>query len=131
MFICPEAKIKYPFSDLGLAPEVGSSYLLFQALGYQKAAQLLFESKPIDGKTYFELGLAKYVGEDFLIKANAYAHALKEQSLGAVRGSKGILKTFKEDDLIKARSLETQAMKRLFGSEDNLKAVEKFFARKK
>ena len=131
VFICPEAKIKYPFSDLGLAPEVGSSYLLFQALGYQKAAQLLFESKPIDGKKYFELGLAKYVGEDFLIKANAYAHALKEQSLGSIMETKAILKSFIEDDLIKARSLETKAMKRLFGSEDNLKAVEKFFARKK
>ena len=105
--------------------------MLFQALGYQKAAQLLFESKPIDGKTYFELGLAKYVGEDFSIKANAYAHALKEQSLGSIMETKAILKSFKEDDLIKARSLETQAMKRLFGSEDNLKAVEKFFARKK
>ena len=45
--------------------------------------------------------------------------------------TKAILKSFKEDDLIKARSLETKAMKRLFGSEDNLKAVEKFFARKK
>ena len=28
VFISPSAKIKYPFSDLGLVPEVGSSYLL-------------------------------------------------------------------------------------------------------
>ena len=31
VFISPGAKIKYPFSDLGLAPEVGSSFLLFQS----------------------------------------------------------------------------------------------------
>ena len=31
------------------------------------------------------------------------------------------------EDLAKARSMETKAMKKLFGSEDNLKAVEKFF----
>ena len=62
VFISPNTKIKYPFSELGLAPEVGSSYLLFQALGYQQAAQLLFQSKAIEGTKYFELGLAKYVG---------------------------------------------------------------------
>ena len=52
VFIAPNAKIKYPFSDLGLAPEVGSSFLLFQSLGYQQAAQLLFESQPIDGNRF-------------------------------------------------------------------------------
>ena len=42
VFISPNAKVKYLFSDLGLAAEVGSSRLLFQSLGYQKAAQVLF-----------------------------------------------------------------------------------------
>ena len=77
VFISPNTKIKYPFSELGLAPEVGSSYLLFQALGYQQAAQLLFQSKIIDGTKYYELGLAKYVGDDFLDQANSYARDLK------------------------------------------------------
>jgi len=131
VFISPGAKIKYPFSDLGLAPEVGSSFLLFQSLGYQKAAQLLFESHPIDGIKYFEIGLAKYVGEDFLYEANKYAHALKEQSLSSIMETKAILKSFMRLDLAQARSMETKAMKKLFGSEDNLRAVEKFFARKK
>lgn len=130
VFISPNAKIKYPFSDLGLAPEVGSSFLLFQALGYQKAAQLLFESNSIDGSSYFELGLAKYVGEDFLDQAIEYANELKDQSLASIIETKSILKSFAKDDLIQARNLETKAMKKLFGSEDNLKAVEKFFAKK-
>ena len=34
-------------------------------------------------------------------------------------------------DIAQARSMETKAMKKLFGSEDNLKAVEKFFNKKK
>ena len=131
IFISPSAKIKYPFSDLGLAPEVGSSYLLFQSLGYQKAAQLLFESNPLDGNKYYELGLAKYVGEDFLSEANKYAHALKEQSLSSIIETKAILKSFMQTDIAQARSMETKAMKKLFGSEDNLKAVEKFFNKKK
>ena len=130
VFISPNAKIKYPFSDLGLAPEVGSSFLLFHSLGYQKAAQLLFESNSIDGTTYYELGLAKYVGEDFFAEANKYAHALKDQSLGSIIETKAILKSFMQDDIAMARSLEATAMKKLFGSEDNLKAVENFFAKR-
>ena len=129
VFIAPNAKIKYPFSDLGLAPEVGSSFLLFQSLGYQQAAQLLFESQPIDGNRYHELGLAKYVGEDCLAEANKYAHMLKEQSLSSIIETKAILKSFMGDDIAKSRSMETAAMKKLFGSEDNIKAVEKFFAK--
>ena len=127
VFISPNTKIKYPFSELGLAPEVGSSYLLFQTLGYQQAAQLLFQSKIIDGTKYFELGLAKYIGDDFLDQANSYARELKEQSLSSIIETKAILKSFMLEDLVKARSMETKAMKKLFGSEDNLKAVEKFF----
>ena len=127
VFISPNTKIKYPFSELGLAPEVGSSYLLFQALGYQQAAQLLFQSKAIDGTKYFELGLAKYVGDDFLDQANSYARELKEQSLSSIIETKAILKSFMLEELTKARSMETKAMKKLFGSADNLKAVEKFF----
>ena len=104
--------------------------MLFQSLGYQQAAQLLFESQPIDGNRYHELGLAKYVGEDFFDEANKYAHMLKEQSLSSIIETKAILKSFMQEDLAKSRSKETAAMKKLFGSEDNIKAVEKFFAKK-
>ena len=127
VFISPNTKIKYPFSELGLAPEVGSSYLLFQALGYQQAAQLLFQSKIIDGTKYYELGLAKYIGDDFLNQANSYALELKEQSLSSIIETKAILKSFMLEELAKARSMETQAMQKMFGSAANLKAVEKFF----
>ena len=50
--------------------------------------------------------------------------------LPSIIETKAILKSFAKNDLIQARELETNAMKRLFGSDDNLKAVEKFFAKK-
>jgi len=130
VFIAPEAKVKYPFSDLGLAPEVGSSLLLFQHLGYQKAAQLLFGAEWIMGDEYFNLGLARYVGNDYHEKALGYAHQLNNQSIASIIETKKILKTFNADAIEEARQLETLAMKKLYGSEDNLKALEKFFARK-
>ena len=130
VFIAPTARIKYPFSDLGLAPEVGSSLLLFESLGYQKAAQLLFDADWISGEDYFQLGLARYAGSDFAEQAFAYARKLNEQSLASIIETKAILKSFNADAIAEARKLETTAMKKLYGSEDNLKAVEKFFTRK-
>ena len=76
---------------------------------------------------YHELGLAKYVGEDFLDEANKYAHMLKEQSLSSIIETKAILKSFMQEDLAKSRSMETAAMKKLFGSEDNYKGRRKIF----
>ena len=131
VFISLKAKLKYPFSDLGLAPEVGSSFLLFQSLGYQKAAQLLFESNWISGTEYFNLGLAKYVGDDFIEQAFSYAYILNDKSLSSIIETKAILKTFIIQDIQKARELENLAMKKLFGSADNLNAIDKFFSKKK
>ena len=131
VFISSKAKLKYPFSDLGLAPEVGSSFLLFQSLGYQKAVQLLFESNWISGTEYFNLGLAKYVGDDFIEQAFSYAYILNDKSLSSIVETKAILKTFIIQDIQKARELENLAMKKLFGSADNLSAIDKFFSKKK
>ncbi len=47
----------YPFVDLGLVPEAGSSLLLARQLGQRKAAELLLASDPIPAPTAFELGL--------------------------------------------------------------------------
>ena len=82
VFIAPGARIKYPFSDLGLAPEVGSSLLLFQSLGYQKAAQLLFDADWISGEEYCELGLARYCGLDFFCTSCS----LCKQAIRAIAG---------------------------------------------
>ena len=75
--------------------------------------------------------MAKYLGEDYYDKAIDYAHQLNEQSLASIMETKAILKSFNADALSAARDLETKAMKRLYGSEDNIKAIEKFFFKKR
>ena len=105
--------------------------MLFQSLGYQKAAQLLFESNWISGTEYFNLGLAKYVGDDFIEQAFSYAYILNDKSLSSIVETKAILKTFIIQDIQKARELENLVMKKLFGSADNLNAIDKFFSKKK
>ena len=52
-----DTRILYPFINLALPPEAGSTLLLPQLLGYTKAAQLLMLGKPLRGKEAFEAGI--------------------------------------------------------------------------
>ena len=65
VFMDTAAKIKYPFSELGLVTELGSSALLLNSLGYLKTFELLAKSDWINAEEYYALGLANYVGIDF------------------------------------------------------------------
>lgn len=52
-----EAKFLYPFINLALPPEAGSTLLLPKLMGYSKTAQLLMLGKPFSGKEAFDMGL--------------------------------------------------------------------------
>jgi len=66
-----------PFVSLGLVPEAGSSYLLPQRLGGQRAAQLLLAGEPYDAGTAERLGLVNRVVEDAALLSEARALALR------------------------------------------------------
>jgi len=57
----PDAKLRYPFVDLAMVPEAGSSLLLRQRLGYLKAVDILYNCKPVTAEDACQLGLATEV----------------------------------------------------------------------
>ncbi|MEO0368184.1 MAG: enoyl-CoA hydratase-related protein, partial [Pseudomonadota bacterium] len=63
----------YPFSNIGVVPEAGSTMLLPKAVGLLKAKKLLVEASPINQDEAFHLGLAT----DLAPKAEALNEALK------------------------------------------------------
>lgn len=48
----------YPFLDIGILPEAGSSVLLARQVGQRKAAELLLDAGPIPAASAVSLGLA-------------------------------------------------------------------------
>lgn len=54
----PGARLRFPFVDLGIAPEAASSLLLVRAVGQLRARQLLLGGEPVDAERAFEIGLA-------------------------------------------------------------------------
>lgn len=53
----PAARLRFPFVDLGIAPEAASSLLLARAVGRLRARQLLLGGEPISAERAFEIGL--------------------------------------------------------------------------
>ena len=94
VFATPDAAFSLPFINLALLPEAGSSQLLVQACGYQKAAELLMLGEPFSTQAALEYGIVSRVSakEDLLSDAMAMAHRLAAKPGSALRATKRLLR---------------------------------------
>jgi len=74
-FMSAEARLKCPFTSLGVAPEAASSYLLPRQVGRQNAAWILMSSEWISAEEALEMGLVWKVCEPGDLLAETYRHA--------------------------------------------------------
>lgn len=88
-----------PFSQLGLTPEAGASYLLPKLIGHQKASQYLLLGEPFDAKTAFQLGLVNTLVEkqDVLSHAIKKAQIISTYSPAAIQATKQLLKKSQQE----------------------------------
>jgi len=126
-----EARIKCPFSSLGVAPEAASSYTFPTIMGRQKASWVLMSSKWFSADECVEMGLAVSVHKpDELIEA-AMAHAaeLAELPLVSLMATKRLVTGPHLDAIAAARSNEDAAFAELMGGPANLAALRAFAER--
>ena len=74
-FMASTARLKCPFTSLGVAPEAASSYLLPALVGRQNAAWLLMSSEWVDAAEALRMGLVWKVCEPDQLLADARRHA--------------------------------------------------------
>lgn len=88
------ARLGTAFSSLGLAPELGASYLLPRIVGSAFAADLLFRSEIISGDRAQELGLVSEVvpADQLLNRALAIAEQIASKPPLATRWAKRLLR---------------------------------------
>jgi enoyl-CoA hydratase/carnithine racemase len=86
VFMSSTAKLKCPFTSLGVAPEAASSYLLPQLIGRQNAAWLLMSSEWISAEEALRMGLVWKVcePEDLLPDARRHAEILASQPISSL-----------------------------------------------
>ena len=88
------AKLKMPFTELGIVPEAGASVLVTRRYGRQVAGELLLASGVMEAERAFQLGMANEVAEDgqALPAAMRHAERLCQMSPTSVRMTKRLMR---------------------------------------
>lgn len=91
---CPEARFGVSFLKIGLIPGDGGAWILPRAVGYARAAELLFTAELIDGQTAFDWGLVnRLVPQEALDAATDHlAATIAAQAPFAIRAAKALLR---------------------------------------
>lgn len=85
----PDAKLRFPFVNLALVPEAGSSALLQQRIGFLKAAEVLYNGGSVPADEALRLGLVSEV----VAAGGGHKRALEIAEVWAAKPPKAIQAT--------------------------------------
>jgi len=112
-----EARLRVPFTELGVPPEAASSLLFPAAMGHQRAARVLLTSDWVDAVELVELGLALKVCAPGIVVEETVALAARIAAFprGATRASVSLMRAARRDAVAKANRREQAAFGALLG----------------
>lgn len=127
-FMSTEARLKCPFTSLGVAPEAASSYLFPQLVGRQNAAWALLSSEWISAEEAKEMGLVWRVcsPDDLLPEARRHAELLAARPISSLIAVKRTMVEPHRVAIREARARENAAFAELMGGPANLEALSAF-----
>jgi enoyl-CoA hydratase/carnithine racemase len=124
-FMSTQARLKCPFTSLGVAPEAASSYLLPQLVGRQNAAWVLLSSEWITAQEARDMGLVWQVcePEQLLATATSYAERLAAKPISSLVAVKRTMTAPLKAEIAAARARENQCFADLMGGPANNEAL--------
>ncbi|ORA28780.1 enoyl-CoA hydratase/isomerase family protein [Mycobacterium aquaticum] len=131
-FMSSSARLKCPFTSLGVAPEAASSYLLPRLIGRQNAAWLLMSSEWISAEEAKDMGLVWRVcaPEELLPEARRHAEVLASKPLSSLKAVKQTMLAPIRADIVAAVEREKALFTELVGAAANVDALAAFADRK-
>jgi enoyl-CoA hydratase/carnithine racemase len=131
-FMSSAARLRGPFTSLGVAPEAASSYLLPRLIGRQDAAWMLLSAEWISAQQALEMGLVWKVCEpdDLLPAAWRHAELLATRPISSLVAVKRAMTEPLRDGIAAARARENEAFAELMGGPANLEALAAFAERR-
>jgi enoyl-CoA hydratase/carnithine racemase len=128
VFMSSTARLKTPFTSLGVAPEAASSYLLPRLMGRQNAAWLLMSSEWIDADEALRMGLAWKVCEpdDLLPQARRHAEILASRPIPSLIAVKQTIVEPTRAEIAAATAREIKHFAELMGAAANAAALAEF-----
>lgn len=131
--LAKSARLRTPFSQLGLSPEASSSYLFPLRMGWRAAARALMLGDWFSAEEVVACGLAQEVVEDadLMDAALALAHRLAQAPLQSLIATKALMLQAHLPAMRAARILEGETIAGLIGTPANRAAVQAFTATRK
>lgn len=132
VYVGESVRMRLPFANLGLVPEIASSYLLQTTIGRQRAAELLFTAEWIDAARALELGMASQQLPDgeLLAATLEKAHEISRWPVSSLRAIKQTLQAVHGPGIEAAREIEDRLMRELAGGPENIEAVRAFLEKR-
>ena len=128
VFMSSQARLKCPFTSLGVAPEAASSYLLPQLIGRQNAAWLLMSSEWVTAEEALRMGLVWKVCEpdDLLPEAHRHAEILASRPIPSLMAVKQTIAEPSRRGIAAATERENAHFAELMGAAANADALAAF-----
>ena len=132
VYVGESVRMRLPFANLGLVPEIASSYTLQSAIGRQRAAELLLTAEWIDAARAVEMGMAarRLPDVELLPTALAKARQIAQWPISALTGIKRTLQVANQAGIEAALAAEDVGMRALAGSPENIEAVKAFLEKR-
>jgi len=117
---CPEARFAANFAKLGFHPGFGSSVTLPKVIGDQKAKDMLFSARRVDGEEAYEIGLADRLTskENLMTEAETFAETIASSAPMAVESIRSTLRGNLAEEVEKIVDWELSEQVRLQKTED-------------
>jgi enoyl-CoA hydratase/carnithine racemase len=127
-FMSSTARLKCPFTSLGVAPEAASSYLFPQLVGRQDAAWMLLSAEWVSASEALAMGLVWRVcePEELLPEARRHAEVLAARPISSLIAVKRTMTEPLRAGIAAARERENAAFAELMGGPANLEALTAF-----
>jgi enoyl-CoA hydratase/carnithine racemase len=109
------ARFRTPFTEIGVAPEIGSSVLLPQQIGYQRAAWMLLSSEWVEATVAAEWGLVFEVvpDDELLERAVRLATTIAGRDPASLGAVKRTLRDWREPAIQRAEVAEYEEFGKL------------------
>jgi 2-(1,2-epoxy-1,2-dihydrophenyl)acetyl-CoA isomerase len=127
IYVSEHAWARFPFVNLGIVPELASSFLLPRILGFQRAKEICFFGEDLKAQRLFDLGLVnKVLAHDELLPyaRQMAAKLVPPQGAGlAVSLTKEAMHKPLIEAVTRALDNENEALNKAFGTSDFFEAV--------
>ncbi|MFN8037402.1 MAG: enoyl-CoA hydratase-related protein [Acidimicrobiia bacterium] len=132
VLVNPRARLRAPFTALGLCPEASASVLLPEAIGWQRAAYALFTSEWIEGARAVELGIAWSCvdADDLVAEALRVAHEIAEFPIPSLVATKRLMLAARAERVAAGHAREQAEFPALTGAPANVEAVTAFLEKR-